>query len=152
MIGLNELENTPGVDPVGDEGIVAGLNAILGAGTYAAIDTGVIGTDAIKVGLIYKPASVTPVGAFKMLTSAVDPRFIDTRSRPVAGADVRGERNRRTLHRRRQPPQVEGLGMRLGDPDAGDGQGNCNGTRTPPPKRSSTGSRPTRPEAAIPTS
>ena len=42
-----------------------------------------IGTDAIRVGLIYKPAKVTPVGAFKMLTRAVDPRFIDTRSRPV---------------------------------------------------------------------
>jgi len=36
----------------------------------------VIGTDAIRVGLIYKPAEATPVGAFKLLTSAVDPRFI----------------------------------------------------------------------------
>jgi predicted extracellular nuclease len=36
---------------------VAGLNAMLGAGTYAYIDTGVIGTDAIRVGLIYKPGS-----------------------------------------------------------------------------------------------
>ena len=43
VIGLNELENTPGVDPLGDptNGIVAGLNALLGAGTYAYIDTGV---------------------------------------------------------------------------------------------------------------
>ena len=43
IIGLNELENTPGVDPLGDptDGIVAGLNAMLGAGTYAYIDTGV---------------------------------------------------------------------------------------------------------------
>ena len=32
-------------------------------GTYAFIDTGVIGTDEIKVALIYKPAAVTPVGA-----------------------------------------------------------------------------------------
>ena len=48
VIGLNELENTPGVDPLGDPtGIVPGLNALLGAGTYAAIDTGTIGTDAI---------------------------------------------------------------------------------------------------------
>ena len=39
-----------------DRGIVPGLNALLGAGTYASINTGVIGTDAIKVGLIYKPA------------------------------------------------------------------------------------------------
>ena len=59
IVGLNELENTTGVDPLGDpaKGIVAGLNATLGAGTYAAIETGVIGTDAIRVGMIYKPPS-----------------------------------------------------------------------------------------------
>ncbi|NOH01711.1 MAG: ExeM/NucH family extracellular endonuclease [Chloroflexi bacterium] len=84
IIGLNELENTTGVDPLGDpvNGIVAGLNDLLGAGTYAYIDTGVIGTDAIRVGLIYKPAKVTPVGDFKIMDSSVDPRFVDTRNRP----------------------------------------------------------------------
>ena len=48
VIGLNELENTTGVDPLADptKGIVAGLNAMLGAGTYAAITTGTIGTPA----------------------------------------------------------------------------------------------------------
>ena len=41
----------------------------------------------------------------------------------------------------------------VGDPDAGDGSGNCNGTRTmAPPRHSSTGWRPTRPGAATPTS
>ncbi len=54
----------------------------MGAGTYAFIDTGVIGTDEIKVALIYKPASVTPVGDWKILTTAIDPRFIDTLNRP----------------------------------------------------------------------
>ena len=58
VIGLNELENTPGVDPLGDptNGIVAGLNALLGRRHLRVINTGVIGTDAIQVGLIYKPA------------------------------------------------------------------------------------------------
>ena len=37
----------------------------MGAGTYAFMDTGVIGTDEIKVALIYKPAAVTPVGAYR---------------------------------------------------------------------------------------
>lgn len=85
VVGLNELENTIGVDPLGDpvNGVVAGLNAMLGPGTYAYIDTGVIGTDAIRVGLIYKPGKVTPVGDFKILDSSVDPRFVDTRSRPA---------------------------------------------------------------------
>jgi uncharacterized protein len=129
VIGLNELENTPGVDPLSDpNGLVPGLNAKLGAGTYDAIDTGPIGTDAIKVGLIYKPGVVTPVGPHKILTSAVDPRFIDTLSRPVLA----------------QTFQVNATGARFtvavnhlkskgsacaGDPDTGDGQGNCNLTR-----------------------
>jgi predicted extracellular nuclease len=127
VIGLNELENTPGVDPVGD--IVSGLNDIFGAGTYAGINTGVIGTDAIKVGLIYKPASVTPVGAFKTLTSAVDPRFIDTRSRPTLAQtfvqNVTGERFTVAVN------HLKSKGSACaGDPDTGDGQGNCSGTRT----------------------
>ncbi|MGQ0604401.1 MAG: ExeM/NucH family extracellular endonuclease, partial [Anaerolineales bacterium] len=84
IIGLNELENTTGVDSLGDpNGIVAGLNALLGPGTYAYINTSVIGTDAIRVGLIYRPAKVAPVGAFQILNSTDDPRFIDTKSRPV---------------------------------------------------------------------
>jgi hypothetical protein len=61
IFGLIELENTPNVDPLAE--IVADLNAVAGAGTYAVINTGVVGTDAIKVGLIYKPGVVTPIGA-----------------------------------------------------------------------------------------
>jgi len=85
VIGLNEIENTPLVSPLGDptNGTVTGLNAMPGVGPYDFIDTGVIGTDAIRVGLIYKPAEVTPVGDFKVLDSTVDPRFVDTRSRPA---------------------------------------------------------------------
>lgn len=132
VIGLNELENTTGVDPLGDatKGIVPGLNAILGAGTYASIDTGTIGTDAIRVGLIYKPAKVTPVGDFKLLTTAVDPRFLDTKSRPVlaqtfrvvaTGADFTVAVN----HLKSKGSDCNDVG----DPDTGDGQGNCNQTR-----------------------
>ena len=61
VIGLNELENTTGVEPLAD--IVAGLPG------YAYIDTGMIGTDAIRVGLIYRPAKVVPGGRLP------DPRF-----------------------------------------------------------------------------
>ena len=38
----------------------------------------------------------------------------------------------------------------IGDPDAGDGQGNCNDTRTRPPRRWSTGWPPTRPASGDP--
>lgn len=133
VIGLNELENTTGVEPLGDpsNGIVAGLNAILGAGTYDFIDTGVIGTDAIRVGMIYKPAKVTPVGDFKVLNSAVDPRFIDTKNRPSLAQTFENVATgaRFTLvvnHLKSKGSDCNDVG----DPDAGDGQGNCNQTRT----------------------
>ena len=132
VVGLNEIENTPGVSPLGDatRGIVPGLNAIFPADTYAFIDTGVIGTDAIRVGIIYKPGEVTPVGAFKVLTSAVDPRFIDTRSRPALAQtfeeNATGERFTVVVN------HLKSKGSScadIGDPDTGDGQGNCNLTR-----------------------
>jgi predicted extracellular nuclease len=132
VVGLNELENTTGVDPLGGpSGVVPGLNAALGAGTYAAIDTGTIGTDAIKVGLIYKPAKVTPVGDYKLLTSAVDPRFLDTKSRPVLAQtfEVIATGARFTVavnHLKSKGSACDDVG----DPDTGDGQGNCNVTRT----------------------
>ncbi len=133
VIGLNEIENTTGVSPLGDptNGIVAGLNAMLGAGTYAYIDTGVIGTDAIRVGIIYKPASVTPVGAYQTLDSNDDPRFLDTRSRPALAQTFEevGTGARFTV----AVNHLKSKGSACtsdGDPDTGDGQGNCNVTRT----------------------
>lgn len=132
VIGLNELENTPGVDPLGDptRGIVAGLNAMLGAGTYSYINTGVIGTDAIRVGLIYKPGVVTPVGDFKILNSTVDPRFLDTKSRPALAQTFEevatGARFTVVVnHLKSKGSDCNDVG----DPDTGDGQGNCNQTR-----------------------
>ena len=113
VIGLNELENTPGVEPLldPDRGVVAGLNALDGVGPYDAIDTGPIGTDAIRVGLIYRSDRLAPVGDFAILDSSVDPRFIDTQEPAGPGPDLRGPRDRRPVHGRRQPPQVQGLGL-----------------------------------------
>jgi predicted extracellular nuclease len=87
VIGLNELENTPGVEPLAD--IVAGLNERFGAGTYdyvVAGDNSVVGTDAIKVGMIYRPGAVTPLGDAAVLDT---PEFVNPlggdldRSRPA---------------------------------------------------------------------
>ena len=123
VMGLNELENTTGVEPLAD--IVSGLSG------YAYIDTGTIGSDAIKVGLIYRPAVVTPVGDFKLLTTAVDPRFLDTKNRPSLAQtfDVNATGARFTVvvnHLKSKGSDC----LDVGDPDTGDGQGNCNVTRT----------------------
>ena len=128
IVGLMEIENdAPPNSAVED--LVAGLNEAMGAGTYAFIDTGVIGTDEIRVALIYKPAAVTPVGAWKAITSAVDPRFIDTRNRPSLAQTFRQDSSGQKLtvvvnHLKSKGSACEG------DPDTGDGSGNCNGTRT----------------------
>jgi uncharacterized protein len=63
VLGLVEIENN------GDEAVnnlVAALNAKVGANTYAAIQTGTVGADQIKVALVYKPSVVTPEGAFQI--------------------------------------------------------------------------------------
>ncbi len=132
VIGLNELENTVDVDPLGDPelGIAAGLNDVFGAGTYASIDTGVIGTDAIRVGLIYRPAAVMPVGDFAVLDSTVDPRFDTSFNRPALAQtfEEKATGARFTVvvnHLKSKGSDCNAVG----DPDIGDGQGNCNLTR-----------------------
>jgi predicted extracellular nuclease len=126
VVGLMEMENTPGVVPAAD--LAAGLNDATAPGTYSYINTGVIGTDAIRLGLIYKPAKMTPVGAFKVLDSSVDPRFIDTRNRPALAQTFErvgsGERITVAVN------HLKSKGSACsGDPDTGDGAGNCNITR-----------------------
>ena len=122
IIGLNELENTPGVEPLAS--ITSGLPG------YDYINTGTIGTDAIKVGLIYRPSAITPVGDFKLLTSAVDPRFIDTKSRPSLAQtfEVNATGARFTVVVNHLKSKGSGCDD-VGDPDLGDGQGNCSQTR-----------------------
>lgn len=70
IVGLIEIENN-GAVAIGN--LVDALNAASTPGNYAAIADPVTGTgtDAIKVALIYKPASVTPVGASASDTNAI---------------------------------------------------------------------------------
>ena len=128
VFGLIEIENN------GDtavEALVDALNNRVGAGTYSFISTGKIGTDAIKVAFIYKPVTVSPVGDFAVLDTSVDPRFVDTKNRPalIQTFDEVATGGRVTVavnHFKSKGSDCD----ELGDPDTGDGQGNCNGTRT----------------------
>ena len=127
VISLNEIENTTGVEPLED--IVAGLNEIHGYEAYAYINTGTIGGDAIKVGIIYRMADVTPVGDYALLTSAVDPRFIDTLNRPSLAQTF--EENSTGARFTVAVNHLKSKGSAcVDDPDLGDGAGNCNITRT----------------------
>ncbi len=130
VVGLMEIENDEGATSARNQ-LVAALNEATAPGTYAAIDTGVIGTDEIAVALIYKPAAATPVGDWEILTSADDPRFDDTRSRPALAQTFRhtGSGQDLTVVVNHLKSKGSGCGGAPDDqPD--EGGGNCNGTRT----------------------
>jgi len=128
VVGLMEVGNTTGVEPVRD--LAQGLNERLGAGTYDFVDTGTIGTDAIRVALLYKPGTVRPVGDFAVLDSSDDARFDDQKNRPMLTQtfdEVGGGRFTVSVnHLKSKGSDCD----EVGDPDTGDGQGNCNLTRT----------------------
>lgn len=133
VVGLMEIENDPTDGTSAQERLVEALNAATAPGTYDLVDTGVVGTDAIRVGLLYQPARVTPVGEHAVLDSSVDPRFVDTKNRPSiaqtfarTGAEVGDRVTVVVNHLKSKGSDCDDLG----DPDTGDGQGNCNQTRT----------------------
>jgi predicted extracellular nuclease len=128
VVGLVELENNVS-DSLSD--LVDGLNDVVGSGTYEYLDTGTIGSDAIKVGLIYKPDAVAPVGSFAILDSSVDPDFIDTKNRPVLIQTFEEIASAARVTVAVNHLKSKGSGCDdVGDPNANDGQGNCNQTRT----------------------
>jgi uncharacterized protein len=130
VVGLMEIENDATPNSA-IEALVAALNTAAGPGTYAFVDTGVIGTDQIRVALIYKPDVVAPVGSFAIITSATDPRFIDTLNRPSLAQTFERAANGARLTVVVNHLKSKGSDCNaVGDPDLGDGQGNCNLTRT----------------------
>src|SRR4030095_9067327 len=83
-----------------------------------------------KVALIYKPGVATPVGTWKILTTAVDPRFIDTKNRPSLAQTFRDNSTGRKFTVVVNHLKSKGSDCNdVGDPDTGDGQGNCSQTR-----------------------
>ena len=127
--GMTEIENNITDDATED--LVSGLNDIFGAGAYDYIATGAIGTDAIRVALIYKPAAVTPVGSYAVLDSSVDPRFVDTKNRPTLAQTFMDNSTGGIFTVAVNHLKSKGSDCNdLGDPDLGDGAGNCNVTRT----------------------
>jgi predicted extracellular nuclease len=128
IVGLVELENNAG-DSL--QAIVGALNVRLGAGTYSYVATGTIGDDSIKTGFIYRSATVSLSGPFAVLDSNVDARFDDLRNRPILAQTFSQNSNGARLtvaiiHLKSKGSPCSSIG----DPDTGDGQGNCSATRT----------------------
>ena len=81
VVGLVELENDFQAGSTGNaiENLVDELNALVGAGTYDWVDPGTqfVGDDAIAVGFIYKPGTVSLSGNAAILDTAA---FLDPNS------------------------------------------------------------------------
>ena len=136
VLGVNEIEND-GYGPASAiQFLVDRLNAATAPGTFAFIDadagTGqvnALGTDAIKVSMLYKPGSVTPVGQTAALNSVAFVNGGDgaPRSRPsLAQAFEVNATGARFIV---DANHLKSKGSACDTPDAGDGQGNCNQVR-----------------------
>ncbi len=73
VVGLMEIQNNGNTAA---NNLVTALNAAMGAGTYASVNSpsGGTGTDAIRVAMIYKPAKIAPVGNAISDTNAIHSR------------------------------------------------------------------------------
>ena len=78
VVGLTEIQNTD----LATLELVKALNAKAGAGTYAAVNSGTVGTDAIKVDILYKPAKVDRLGGVVLPTGADLANYTAVAGRP----------------------------------------------------------------------
>lgn len=140
IIGLMEIEN----DGYGEQSAIAdltqGLNEYFNDTVYQFIapDENQVGTDAIAVGMLYKPSKVTPIESAKVLNSqnsATDEHgqilFLSSKNRPVLTQQFKHQDSEQSVVIAVNHLKSKGSHCNsLGDYDNNDGQGNCNLTRT----------------------
>ena len=130
VVGLIEIENDPAGETSALDDLVDALNAEAGEDLYDYIETGAIGTDAIKVALIYQPEAVTPVGDYAVLD---DPSFTDPnnlgeqKNRPALAQTFREEATGGVFTA--VVNHFKSKGSPCGEGDDSPVQGNCNDTR-----------------------
>ena len=127
IVGLVEIENDGGATV---NSLVAALNAV-SSRTYDAVAAGAIGDDVITTALIYDVDTTTTLGPPVTLDQGVDARFNDDKNRPALAQAFRQTSNDAVMsvvvnHLKSKGSPCDDLG----DPNRGDGQGNCNATRT----------------------
>ncbi len=134
VVGLIEIEN----DGYGPDSAIADLVNGLNAATpdevtYAFVDPQVpqIGDDEIAVGFIYRTDTAATVGPAAILDDSVDPDYLESKNRPALAQTFRdidggGVVTVAVNHLKSKGSACDDVA----DPNADDGQGNCNGTRT----------------------
>ena len=133
VIGLLELENDGFDNYSAVAELVAALNSATCTNQWTYINPGLnkIGTDEITVGIIYRKDRATAVGQTAILDSAIDSQFIDTKNRPTLAQSFRATQGRGVVTIAINHLKSKGSDCNdVNDPDTGDGQGNCNFTRT----------------------
>jgi predicted extracellular nuclease len=137
-VGLMEIENNGFDDTSAIADLVASINAEMGDDTYAIFNPGApIGTDAITVAFIYKPAVATLDGDEAILKSANsasdddgDALFDDTKNRPSLNQKFALVENGETIVISVNHLKSKGSSCGEGDDDTTTGQGSCNLTRS----------------------
>lgn len=138
VVALSELQNNAqtavnnmvnGSAPT----FVTSLNAG-NPGKWAFIDTGVVGTDAIRVAFLYQTAVVTPVGIYRVLDDTVDPRALTTRNRPAIAQTFRrlgtkSDLQHFTVVANHFKSKGSACTSAPNDPNLNDGQDDCNLSR-----------------------
>ena len=132
VVAFMEMENDGYGTDSAEQFLVGKLNEKDGAGTWAFIDadarTGqvdALGNDAIKVGMLYKPGAVTPVGTTAALNTVdfVNGGDSGPRNRPSLAQAFRDNTTGGTFVA--VANHLKSKGSACDTPDAGDGQGNC---------------------------
>ncbi len=136
VVGVNEIENDGYGSSSAIQDLVNGLNAATAPGTWSFInadagtgEVNALGTDAIKVGLLYRTGAVTPVGRTAALntTAFVNGGDASPRSRPALAQAFEQPNRARVVV---VVNHLKSKGSACAAADAGDGQGNCNVVRT----------------------
>lgn len=136
VMGVMELENDGYGQYSAIQDLVNGLNAAAGAGSFAFINPGVspVGGDEITVGILYKPAVVTPVGSAAILTTgAFNQSLTEGRQRPPIAQtfteNSSGEKFTVVVNHFKSKGSCPTT-TNPGNEDSGDGQGCWNLART----------------------
>jgi predicted extracellular nuclease len=125
VFGLMEIENNGGVAA---ERLTEALNEHLQADVYSYVPTPVIGTDVIATAFLYKKSTVEPLGA--PAWEIDDPRWAANRNRPPLTQTFQAVAGGEPVTISVNHLKSKGSGCGAADPDTGDGQAECNLTRT----------------------
>ena len=127
IVGLMEIENDGYGPDSAIQDLVNGLNEATIAGKYRFVHPGreVVGTDEIAVKLIFQPDRVSPVGPTAILNETFDADFVTTLNRPSLAQSFRDAISGAVVTVVVNHLKSKGSAC-PGDPDLGDGAGNCN--------------------------